>query len=87
MPSPETSPDREKSSFLSRALAGPVTQTVAVLVVVASSAAAIGPDSWMEWLFWGTTVISHETQRLALGAVAVILAVAIAWPFLTRPRR
>ncbi len=59
-------------------------QVLATIFVVAASAVSVGPDSWMEWLFWGTTVVSHETARITLGILAIVIAVAVAWPVIRR---
>jgi hypothetical protein len=61
-------------------------QLLAALFVVASSALAAGPDNWVEWVLWGTTVVSHETARFVLLGLAVIIAAAVIWPLL-RPSR
>ena len=62
-------------------------QLLAALIAIGSALMAIGPDSWMEWLLWGTTVVSHPTARLVLLVLAVCLAAAILVPWLQRRRR
>ena len=57
-----------------------------ILVLVSSSAMAISPDSWMEWISWGATVLSHEVLRIVLGVLAIVVLLALLWP-LIRPAR
>ena len=61
--------------------------TLAVLFVAGAAALDFGPDSWIEWVLWGTTVISVPAARIALAVIAVIVAVAVAWPFIRPTHR
>ena len=65
------------------------SQLLAALFVAGAAALDFGPDSWMEWLLWGTTVVTVEEARIALAVAAVLVAVALAWPFIrpSGPRR
>lgn len=60
------------------------SQLLAAVFVVAAAALDFGPDSWMEWVLWGATVVSVEAARIVLSVIAVILVAAILWP-LIRP--
>jgi len=62
-------------------------QFLAALVAIGSAAMAIGPDSWMEWLLWGTTVVTHPTARIVLLILAIAIALAVIVPWLRRSRR
>ena len=62
------------------------SQILATLFVAGAAALDFGPDSWMEWAMWGTTVVSVGAARILLALAAVIVAVAVMWPFL-RPTR
>jgi hypothetical protein len=57
-------------------------QVLAPVIAIAASAVALGPESWMEYLMAGVTVISHPTLRVLLLVLAVLLAVGLAWPFI-----
>ena len=61
-------------------------QWLAPIFAIAAAAVAIGPDSWMEYLLAGITVIPHPTIRLILVIVAALLVAGLAWPLL-RPSR
>ena len=63
------------------------SQILATLFVAAAAALDFGPDSWMEWVLWGTTVVSVPAARILLALAAVIVAVAVMWPFLWPTRR
>lgn len=58
------------------------SQLLAALFVTGAAALDFGPDSWMEWALWGTTVISVAAARIILAVLAVIVAVAVMWPFI-----
>jgi len=62
------------------------SQILAALFVTGAAALDFGPDSWMEWAMWGTTVVSVAAARIILAVVAVVVAVAVTWPFI-RPTR
>ncbi len=62
-------------------------QLLAALVAIASALVAIGPNSWMEWLLWGTTVVSHPTARIILVILAVAFAAVVILPWLQGRRR
>ncbi len=62
------------------------SQLVAALFVIGAAALDFGPNSWMEWILWGTTVVSVETVRVVLAVLAALVAVALVWP-LIRPSR
>jgi hypothetical protein len=62
------------------------SQILATLFVAGAAALDFGPDSWMEWAMWGTTVVSVPVARIGLAVLAVIVAVAVMWPFLWPPR-
>lgn len=57
-------------------------QVMAPVIAIAAAAVALGPESWMEYLMAGVTVISHPTLRILLLVLAAILAVGLAWPFI-----
>ena len=59
-------------------------QVAAPVIAIAAAAVALGPESWMEYLMAGVTVISHPTLRVLLLVLTVLLAVGLAWP-LIRP--
>ncbi len=63
------------------------SQLLASLFVAAAAALDFGPDSWMEWILWGTTVISVAEARIILAALAVIVAAAVFWPLIRPSRR
>jgi hypothetical protein len=50
------------------------------LVAILAGAMAIGPDAWVEWITWGTTMLSVLEGRFILGAVAILAMAAIGWP-------
>lgn len=58
----------------------------ALAFAAAASALAIGPDFWIEWILWGSTVISVAGARTLLLALAAAIVIAIAWPALWRPK-
>lgn len=58
----------------------------ALAFAVTASALAIGPDFWIEWVLWGTTVISVAGARTLLLALALAVVIAVLWPVLSRPR-
>ncbi|HTP84532.1 MAG TPA: hypothetical protein VMQ11_16395 [Alphaproteobacteria bacterium] len=58
------------------------SQILATLFVAGAAALDFGPDSWMEWALWGTTVVSVAAARIILAVLAVIVAVAVMWPFI-----
>ncbi len=58
----------------------------ALAFAVAASALAIGPDFWIEWFLWGTTVISVAGARTLLLALALAVVIAVLWPVLSKPR-
>jgi hypothetical protein len=62
------------------------SQILAAIFIVTAAALDLGPESWMEWVMWGTTVVSVSTARIVLALIAVILAIALLWPFI-RPSR
>ena len=62
------------------------SQILATLFVAGAAALDFGPDSWMEWAMWGTTVVSVAAARIILAVLAVVVAVAVMWPFI-RPTR
>lgn len=57
------------------------------LLVIAASALAFGPESWMEWLFWAASVNTLLAARIVLGCVAIGLVVAMVWPLISTRRR
>jgi hypothetical protein len=61
------------------------SQLLAALFVAGAAALDFGPDSWMEWALWGTTVVSVPAARIILAVLAVIVAVAVMWPFIRPP--
>ena len=60
-------------------------QLGAVAILAASSALAVGPDTWMEWILWGTTVLTVETARLVFFALSAALVAVLVWPWIRRP--
>ncbi len=62
------------------------SQLLAALFIVGVAALDFGPNSWMEWILWGTTVVSVETVRIVLAVLAALVVVALVWP-LIRPSR
>ncbi len=62
------------------------SQILATLFVAGAAALDFGPDSWIEWALWGTTVVSVAAARIILAVLAVVIAVAVMWPFI-RPTR
>ncbi|HTY69224.1 MAG TPA: hypothetical protein VMH36_21405 [Alphaproteobacteria bacterium] len=65
------------------------SQILATLFVAGAAAVDFGPDSWIEWVLWGTTIVSVAEARIILAVLAVLVAVAVMWPFIrpTHPRR
>lgn len=55
------------------------------LYALMSAALALGPDAWMEWLMWGTTVMSVPSIRLTLAMTAGVVIMVLVWPLLRRP--
>ena len=62
------------------------SQLAAAVFVVAVAALDFGPNSWIEWILWGTTVVSVETARVILAVLAALIVVALAWPLIRPPR-
>lgn len=52
------------------------------MIAIAAAAVALGPESWMEYLMAGITVISQPTLRVLLLILAVLLAIGLFWPFI-----
>ena len=77
-----SAPDLNSSGFWARH-----GQLLTAVIAIASAVMAVGPDSWMEWVLWGTTVVSHPTARIVLLIVAIVLAAAVALPLIRRSRR
>ncbi len=67
-----------------------LTSLASFLIAVAAAALALGPDTWMEWIMWGITVISTQAMKLIFAAVAGGILVWLMWPILnqaaTKPR-
>jgi membrane protein implicated in regulation of membrane protease activity len=61
------------------------TQLGAAAILIGS--ATLAPDAWIEWILWGTTVITLPTARLVLLAVAALLLAVLVWPWLRPSRR
>lgn len=61
-------------------------QLVGTVFMLAAAALSAGPDNWMEWVMWGTTVVTVEEVRIILIVLAILLAIGLAWP-LIRPAR
>ena len=78
MPQSDRSPGAVRSFWIRH------SQLLAGLFVVAVAALDFGPNSWMEWILWGTTVVSVETVRIVLAVLAAVVVVALVWP-LIRP--
>lgn len=60
------------------------SQLLAAIFVVGAAALDFGPNSWIEWILWGTTVVSVETARIVLAVIAAVIVAALVWP-LIRP--
>jgi hypothetical protein len=61
-------------------------QLLAPVIAIAAGAVALGPESWMEYLLAGITVISHPTLRVVLLVLSALLVAGLLWPFI-RPSR
>ncbi len=57
------------------------------LVAVAAASLALGPDTWMEWLLLGTTMISTQAAKLALALIAGVILIGLMLPFLKHTGR
>lgn len=57
------------------------------MLVIAASALAFGPESWMEWLFWAASAGTLVAARIILACVAVGLGVAMIWPLVSTRRQ
>jgi hypothetical protein len=57
------------------------------ILVVAASALAFGPESWMEWLFWAASVDTVLVARVILVCIAAGLGAAMVWPLISTRRR
>ncbi|HEX9465277.1 MAG TPA: hypothetical protein VGB82_21950 [Alphaproteobacteria bacterium] len=56
------------------------------MFAMAAGAVALGPESWIEYLLAGITVITHPTLRVILLVLSALLVIGVAWPFV-RPSR
>lgn len=61
-------------------------QLLAAIFIAAAAALDFGPDGWMEFIMWGTTVVTVAEARVILAVLALLVAVALFWP-LIRPSR
>ncbi|MBV8537722.1 MAG: hypothetical protein JO128_19160 [Alphaproteobacteria bacterium] len=58
-----------------------------MIFVAGAAALDFGPDTWMEFVLWGTTVVTVAEARILLALLALIVAVAISWPFIRLTHR
>jgi len=71
--------------YIKERIREPVGYLSGIFAILAGAAAA-GPDTWVEWLTLGATMIGPLSARLLITITALAAVMIFVWPVLRRPR-